>query len=187
MPTLVQPFLPRSNISEETGGVRISIPSRRSWSGLFLAAWLCGWTVAGVSAGRSLLQHFNLFLCFWLTGWALGELAVSYAILYMLGGREVILANSESLSCKTEIFGLGLAKSYLVREMHDLRFQAASGVGKSRRASRIAFDYGAKTVTFGADIEEAEAADLISRIRQRCAIVDTATTPESKIRFWQPR
>src|ERR1700686_1726305 len=66
-------------------------------SGLFIAAWLRGWTIAGGAAGHSLLQHFNLFLCFWLVGWALGDLAVSYAILYMLEGREVILANSETL------------------------------------------------------------------------------------------
>jgi hypothetical protein len=131
-------------------------------------------TVAGVSAARSLQHDFNLFLCFWLVGWFLGELAASCAILYMLGGREVVLANSERLSCTTEIFGLGFAKSYLVREMRDSRFQPASGVGKGRRASRIAFDYGANTIPFGADIEEAEATELISRIRQRL--------PSSKLR-----
>jgi hypothetical protein len=80
-----------------------------------------------------------------------------------------------------------VAKSYLVREMRNLRFQPAAGAGKGRTASRIAFDYGAKTVTFGTDIEEAEAADLIRRVRHRCAIVDTATTPKSGIKFWQPR
>jgi hypothetical protein len=187
MPTLVQPVPPRSSVSEETGGVRTSIPSQRSWGVLFLAAWLCGWSMAGVSAGRSLLRHFHLFLCFWLLGWAFGELRVSYAILYMLGGREVILANSETVIRRTEIFGLGLAKSYLVPEMRNLRFQPAAGAGKGRTASRIAFDHGAKTVTFGTDIEEAEAADLIRRVRHRCAIVDTATTPKSGIKFWQPR
>jgi hypothetical protein len=187
MPTFVQPAPPRAIVSEETEGVRISIPSKRSWGRLFLAAWLCGWTVAGVSAARSLQHHFNLFLCFWLVGWFLGELAASCAILYMLGGCEVVLANSERLSCTTEIFGLGFAKSYLVREMRDLRFQPASGVGKGLRASRIAFDYGAKTIPFGADIEEAEATELISRIRQRCAIVEASPAPAAGIKFWQPR
>jgi hypothetical protein len=187
MPTFVQSALWRATISEETEGLRISIPSKRSWGGLFLAAWLCGWTVAGVSAARSLQHHFNVFLCFWLAGWFLGELAVSGAILYMLGGREVVRANAERLSCTTEICGLGFAKSYLVREMRDLRFQPASGVGKGRRASRMAFDFRAKTIPFGADIEEAEASELISRIRQRCAIVEAATAPAAGIKFWQPR
>ena len=187
MDTFVEPAPPRATVSEETEGMRISIPSEGSWAGLFLAAWLCGWTVAGVSAARSLQHHFNLFLCFWLVGWLLGEIAVCYAILYMLGGREVVLANSERLSCTTEIFGLGIAKSYRVGEMRNLRFQPASGIGKGRRASRIAFDYGAKTITFGADLEEAEATELISRIRQRCAIVEASTPQGTGIRFWRPR
>jgi hypothetical protein len=154
---------------------------------VFFAVWLSFWTVAGISAAHSLQRHFSLFLCFWLVGWASGELAVTYVILYAIAGREVIVANSETLTCRTEIFGFGLAKSYLVREMRNLRFQPESGVGKGRRASRIAFDYGAKTVTFGADLDEAEAAELIGRIRLRCAIAETATPQQSGIKFWQPR
>lgn len=96
-------------------------------------------------------------------------------------------ANSETLRCKTQIFGLGLAKSYIVREMRNLRFQPATGAGKSRRASRIAFDYGANTITFGADLEEAEAVALIGRIQQRCPIAGTSSVQGSGTRFWQPR
>ena len=139
-----------------------------------------------IGEARSLQRHFNLFLCFWLAGWTVGELAVTYAILYVIGGKEVILANSETLTCKRQIFGLGLAKSYVVREMRNLRFQPATGAGKSRRASRIAFDYGVKTITFGADLDEAEAVALIGRIRQRCPIADTSSVQGSGTRFWQP-
>ena len=71
--------------------------------------------------------------------------------------------------------------------MRDLRFQPASGVGKGRRASRIAFDYGARTVPFGAGIEEAEAAELIGRMRPRLALVEALTAPAAGIKFWQPR
>lgn len=186
METLVQPSEPRSNVSEEAEGVRISIPSKWSAIIVFLGVWLTFWTIGGMSAARSLQRHFNLFLCFWLVGWMVGELAVTYAILYVIGGKEVIFANSETLRCKTQIFGLGLAKSYVVREMRNLRFQPATGAGKSRRASRIAFDYGAKTITFGADLDEVEAVALIARIRQRCPIADTSSVQESGTRFWQP-
>jgi hypothetical protein len=41
--------------------------------------------------------------------------------------------------------------------MHALRFQPEIGSGKRRNASRIAFDYGAKTLAFAEEIEEAEA------------------------------
>lgn len=187
MPTLVEPSPPRSTVSEDVEGLRICIPSKWSWAILFFAAWLCMWTVGGITTGLSLFRRFNLFICFWMIGWAFGEVVVTYIVLYAMGGREVILANSETVAIRTEIFRLGLAKSYLVREMRNLRFQAAAGAGKGRIASRIAFDYGAKTVTFGADIDEPEAIELIGRIRQRCGIVEASAQQESGIKFWQPR
>ncbi len=185
MQTVVQPFPRRSTVSEETGGLRISIPPKRSWVLLFFAVWLCFWTFAGIQAGRDLLKHFSLFMVVWMIGWAFGELWASYAILYALGGREIIAANSEGLSRRKEIFGLGLAKTYLSNGMRDLRFQPEVGAGKRRRASRIAFDYGAKTISFAEDVEEAEAAELISLIRVRCNIEQTQTPRESGIKFWQ--
>jgi hypothetical protein len=81
-------------------------------------------------------------------GWAFAEVWVSLAILYILAGREIIVATSESLSRKTTIFGLGPTKSHLVGEMRDLRYQPELGTGRGRKASQIAFDYGAKTVKF---------------------------------------
>jgi hypothetical protein len=187
MPTFVEPSSPRSIVSEDLEGLRICIPSKFSWIILFMLFWLTFWTIGGVSAARSMQRHFNLFLCFWLVGWAFGELAVSYSVLYLIGGREVILVNSESLTKRTEIFGIGPAKSYRVGEMRNLRFQPTSGVGKGRIPNRIAFDYGAKTVTFGAGIDEPEANDLISRIRQRCGIVEASAPQGSGTKFWQPR
>jgi hypothetical protein len=187
MLTLVEPSRPRSSVSEDLEGLRICIPAKWSWTILFFAAWLCGWTVGGFTAGLSLLRHFNLFICFWMIGWAFGEVVVTYIVLFAIGGREVIRVNSETVTIRTEIFRLGLAKGYLVREMRNLRFQAAAGVGKGRTASRIAFDYGAKTVTFGAEIDEPEATELIGRIRQRCGIVEASAAQESGIKFWQPR
>jgi hypothetical protein len=133
---------------------------------------------------RALLHRFSAFIFVWMIGWVIGEASAGYMILYALGGRQIVLANSETLTCRTQIFGIGLTRSYLVREMRDLRFQPEAGTGKGRRASRIAFKYGDKTVTFGADIGQAEAADLIARIRQRCAIPATTLSQESAIKFW---
>jgi hypothetical protein len=154
---------------------------------LFLLVWLTGWTYGGAQAGRSLINHFTLFMAVWMMAWAFGVLWVSYAILYAIGGREIILANSETLTRTTKLFGLGRSKSYLVREMRDLRFQPETGGGRSRRTSRIAFDYGAKTVGFAQEIEEAEAAELINRIKQRSNITQTPSPQESGIKFWQQR
>jgi hypothetical protein len=58
---------------------------------------------------------------------------------------------------------------------------------KSRMPSRIAFDDEAKVFGFGAGIEEAEAAELIGRIRQRGGTAEASTRQGSGIKFWQPR
>jgi len=186
MPT-VQPFPMRSQVSDLGADLQISMPPKRSWVILFFVVWLTFWTYAGIQAGHSLINHFSLFLSVWMIGWAVGELFVSYTILYAVGGREIILANSETLTRRITLFGLGWSKSYLVHEMRDLRFQPETGGGRSRRASRIAFDYGAKTISFGQEVEEAEAAELISRIQQRSGIAQTPSPQESGIKFWQQR
>jgi hypothetical protein len=180
MPTMVQPFGPRATVSDEVDGLRISIPPRRSGL-LFILFWLAFWSYAGIQSGQALMRHFSYFLAFWMLGWVYGELFASYSILYGLGGQEIIVANSETLTRTTKIFGLGWSKAYLVREMGNLRFQR----GANRQPSRIAFDYGARTITFGAYIDEAEACELMRKIRQRCAIPDSSATPAPGIKFWQ--
>ena len=113
---------------------------------------------------------------------------MGYMILYALGGREIISANSETLTRRKRDFwpGLGLDPICVV-EMRNLRFQRAESASKRRIPSRIAFDYGAGTVGLAADLDETEAAQLISRIRQRCAIPEASAPQQSGIKFWQPR
>ena len=184
MAILVQPSPSRATVSEEIEGLRIIIPGRWNWGLLFVAFWLCAWTFAGIMAGRALLQHFSFFLCFWMLGWAFGEFFAGYSLLYAVGGRQIIVAGSETLTCRTEVFGLGWGKSYFVRELKNLRFQPTRGGGRGQLASRIAFDYGSRTIGFGGGLQEAEATELIGRIRQRCAIADLATSQGSGTKFW---
>jgi hypothetical protein len=76
-----------------------------------------------VQAGRGLLRYFSLFLAIWMLGWAFGELfLLVYTILYVLGGRDIGAGNPDGLTCRTEIFALGLSRSDLAAEMRDLRF-----------------------------------------------------------------
>lgn len=185
MPTLVQPLSSNATVSEDMDGMTIVIPGRWSWGFLFITFWLCAWTVGGISAGRSLLHHFNPFLCFWMMGWAFGEYFAGHTVLYALAGKEVIVASSDTtLSCRTEIFGLGWEKSYHAREIKNLRFQPRLGTGRGQVASGIAFDYEGRTIRFGAGLEEAEATELISRIRQRCGIAALAAAAGSDTKFW---
>jgi len=121
---------------------------------------------------------------FWMMGWAFGEYFAGYTVLYALAGKQVIVASADGLTCRTEIFGLGSGKSYVAREIRNLRFQPAQATGRSRVASRIAFDYGSRTIGFGAGLQEAEATEMISRIRQRCGIAALAATAGSGTKFW---
>jgi hypothetical protein len=155
-------FRPRTTVWDEADGVRISFPPKRDWSILFLVVWLAFWTFSGMHSWRTRINHFDLFTAVWL----FGELWASYVVLDSVGGSEIILVNSETLTRTRKIFGLGLSRTYQVREMGNLRFQR----GLSRQPSRIAFDYGARTISFGAYTGEAEACELINKIRQRCAI-----------------
>lgn len=184
MPTLVQPLSANATVSEDIDGMRIVVPGRWDWGFLFVAFWLCGWTVGGIAAGRGLLHHINPFLCFWMLGWAFGEYFAGYTVLYALAGRQVIVASSDTLTCRTEIFGLGFGKSYLPHEIRNLRFQPARAAGRGRLPSRIAFDYGSRTIGFGAGLQEGEAMELINRIRQRCGIAALAATVGSGTKFW---
>ena len=180
METLVQPFTPRSSVSEEAEGLRISIPSKWSCRLVFLAVWLTFWTIGGMSAAHSLQRHFNLFLCFWLVGWTAGEVAVTYAILYAIAGSEVISANSETLTCRTQIFGFGW-------QDHTWCVRCAISAFNPRAVSERAVEQaGSRSTTarkpsgFGADLDEAEAVALIGRIRQRCPIADTSVQEQRK-------
>jgi hypothetical protein len=52
----------------------------------FMIFWLCGWTVGGFMAAKTLFTNNDmplfgrLFMLFWLGGWAFGEVAVIYAL-----------------------------------------------------------------------------------------------------------
>jgi hypothetical protein len=158
---------------------------RRPFLVLFLLAWLGGWTAAGISIGSQLLHKFVLFNAFWMCGWVLGEVLVTYALFRMLGGRDILQAANGSLEVRKEVFGLGLSKQYLLQEIHDLRFHPESGSGRGHSDSRIAFDYGAKTVTFGDGIDESEAKQLIGTIRDNCGLSQGQASEPASPRFWQ--
>jgi hypothetical protein len=183
MPTPVQPALSRCSISEDFAGLRIVIPARCSLVILFLLGWLGAWTLGGITVAKSMLHHLNTFILFWMFGWAFGALGVGYVVLYMLAGRQVVLANAEGLNIRSQVFGLGPARSYLAQDIHNLRFRPRFAAGRVIHPSAIAFDHGAKTIIFAAGVDEPEAAELINSIRQRCGLPATPAWQVSDIKF----
>lgn len=166
----------KSGIADYEGRLQISIPVQRFGVGLFLACWLALWILGGLSIFKRLLEKPNLFEGIWICFWLVSVPVATYALLRSIGGSDVILADPQSLIIRREIFGLGRGKGYLPSEIRRLRFQPQMGGGRSQRASRIAFDYGAKTIAFGDGVEESEANQLIALIQERCNIRE-ATQP----------
>ncbi len=124
--------------------------------GLFLAAWLGGWTVGGIFAIRQ-----------WL---------------WLLRGREIIVIRDEVLRIQRWIPGWSRAQEYAIDDINYMRVSAIpelpwpwsqwgwwnipGGFGRAA-PGQLAFDYGATTVRFGASLEKSEAKMLLDEIAVR--------------------
>jgi hypothetical protein len=166
--------------------MRISIPVRRNiFLTAFLGLWLIGWAWGEITVPRlafcAKTQEAPLFVLAWLGMWTLvGGLAI-YVFLWRLVGKEIVSVDGLLLKIKKDIFGYGRLKEYELASVRSLRvapdsfnlwdFSAALrfwGVG----GGTIAFDYGASTNRFGAGVDEAEAKDIVTRIKERYRISD---------------
>lgn len=157
------------------------IPSRKSWLALpFLSVWLVGWAFGEVSVVSALLRGppapGALFMVVWLTLWTLGGAAALATLAWGIAGREVIIAGAGVLAVRREVLGVGRSREYAATHVRNLRVAPAAfdpfDVRSSLRfwglgGGLIAFDHGARTVRFGAGVEEAEAADLLQALRER--------------------
>jgi len=159
---------------------------KRRWLVIpFLLCWLSAWTYGGWETGSKLAKHFEFFDFVWMGMWAIGEFWAIAWCLRMLGGRDEVTVSGDTLTIRKQIFGIGLTKIYSITETRDLRFQPEMSAARRHRDSRIAFDYGAKTITFGDAIDEAEATQLITLIEARSKFADCASLSGSGIKFWQ--
>jgi len=152
---------------------------------LFLLCWLAGWSYAGWDTIHKIVRQFDWFILLWLGGWSLGELFGLYWFLRTATGWDSVSAASDCLSVKKSVLGLGPTKNYRPLDIRNLRFQPRLQRSRAARPSGIAFDYGAKTVAFADDIDEAEANQLISLIKAKCHIVDAVAPGNPGISFWQ--
>lgn len=171
----------RSRIIDEPPGLRIVIPARRNWFVVvFMTAWLCGWAfgeiaVIGALFGEGPPGALSLFLVVWLVGWTVGGLFAVYIVLWMLAGQEIVLLRPDALVVKRNVLGIGKRRAYDITKVERLRV-VESDSGSQRPGSRapgrgmfgrIAFDYGPKTVRFGASIEPGEARMLVDKLQER--------------------
>jgi len=173
----------RAQVQSVPGGIELRIPARRQLLVvLFLGFWLVGWCLGEVMATTQLIAPTPVahgdpppleFLALWLCAWTVGGVFALYSLLWLLSGRERVTITGEALTVRREIFGLGLSKAYRLGAVRDLRvvdiapvlpFSFGRGDLLGRSSGPIAFDYGAKTIRFGAGIDAAEAKQLVAKV-----------------------
>ena len=179
----------RITIADTSQGLCIVMPCRRSWLVIcFLGFWICGWGVGEFMVTRQFLNGDappggEVFMLAWLGVWTVGGAVAIYAWLWQVMGKEMLTVHGETFKTRRAIGGFGFDKKYDLVEMRDLRM-GHIGVNPLDFSSSlqlwgvgggvILFDYGARTYRFGAGLDEGEAKQVVTAIKQRYRI------PESK-------
>jgi hypothetical protein len=183
----IQPSDSRITTTDTARGLRIVIPCSRSWFVIgVLGFWICGWAIGEVMVLRQLYggdapPEGELFMLMWLAIWTVGGLFAIYAWLWQVMGKEIVTVHGQTFKTRRDIGGFGFDKEYSLVQMRDLRVGSVGfnpvdvssslqlwGVG----GGAIAFEYGAKTIRFGAGLDEAEAKQVVTAIQKRFRIPD---------------
>jgi len=177
----------RSTVTDGPEGLTIVMPSRRMLPFVvFLPIWLAGWAFGEFFAIRTLVTGTDtgggpgsMFLAIWLTGWTIGGLFAVLIWSWMMFGHERLVVGSGRFVHSYELFGLSRPREYDVQAIRGLHASAnplaSSPMGSPFRAygigsGAITFDYGAKTVSMGAGLDEAEGKMIVQHIKDRGAV-----------------
>lgn len=187
------------DVSVDMGGFRRVLPFRRSWIAiLIVAVFDLIFIVPAVLTFREAAtawSSFNdlfdlvgaLFLSAWLLGWMFAPLALTAVLALTLLGREVITAKPGRFLVFFGVPGLGVAAEYDVARMRNLRVERPPPKsGRSWRGTHLVFDYGANTVAFGSDVDEAQLQSIRDDIQSASGseMRDGAATPDELQGKW---
>ena len=166
------------------------------FSTAFLSFWLVGWALGEIVVGSILLKGLldllfgkpdlpgasgvaisgiGLFLLAWFAVWTMGGVLAISTFFWQIVGREVIEVRYDSISVRRQMFGLGLARrQYLAESIRELRVSLPPYSRNRQRLTIpwsvdggwIAFDYGAKTVRFAGEVDEAEAKQIVAEVQR---------------------
>lgn len=170
----------RAIIDENYGGLIITIPSQKNWLIIvFFCFFLVFWLLAEIVVVDRVFNSGkrDLILSVWLAGWTVGGVIACFLLFWMWFGKEVIQIDNNVLSIHHNIFGIGSKKEYAVNEVKNIRIDASFDYTKTQwtrtrgyqyhgiTGGIIKFDYGFKTISMGAAIEEAEGEFILNRFR----------------------
>ncbi len=190
----IKPTPPRHTVRYLDNGLQVTLSSKKNyfrivWYGLCLLMWgymtgiiayvLALMVISSIAfasepnGSLTLIVIGFLFIALVVLIWM--GVAVIYSFLWQLIGKEVILVSHDVLSISRQIFRWKKVFEYLLANVVDLRVSIPQRFpfallrifsGSSKQKGMIAFDYGAKTIRFGFEIEEAEAKQIISALQQ---------------------
>lgn len=125
------------------------------------------------------------FMLAWFAVWTVGGLLAIYAWLWQVMGKEIVIVHGQTFTTRRDVGGFGFDKEYDLLQMRDLR-TAQVGFNPLDLSSSlqlwgigggvIAFDYGVRTVRFGAGLDEVEAKEIVTAITQRYRIQENTRT-----------
>jgi hypothetical protein len=171
---------PRVSIDRSGGRLRAVARHRAHYAvGAFLSLWLGGWAIGEVFAVRLLLSGKlpilpALFVLLWAAGWTFFGYGAFWTMAWHLAGREEIEVEGGKLSLAVAAGPLRSSQRYDAREIRNLRHDpsVSSSIARALGTARpehgaIAFEYRARTVRFGAELERDEAELVLDMIRER--------------------
>lgn len=181
----------RTVISESVTDLTIVIPVMKDKGGAtFLGLWLCGWAfgevivayviVAGLLGIGPVPVHgmtwkTAIIAGLWLAGWTAGGVVAMYQLLWLVAGREEVLATAETLCISDAVPGWRRTRNYDMLKVSDLRagypFLLAPDVRLSKDYYRggacIMFRDGGKAKAFGRNLGEEDARAIVEAFRRR--------------------
>ncbi len=146
----------------------------------FMTFWLCGWTVGGFMAAKTLFTESDMpvfgraFMLFWLCGWAVGETFVIFALYNtfkpIIPSKITLSSNSFEFETGTTPFNMsGYNSSYrsqggwkflkkLRNKVYRLDFNTPTNLKLewAGECKRLTFDVGAERVEIGDSLSEPE-------------------------------
>ncbi|MDX1921249.1 MAG: hypothetical protein SFU25_11020 [Candidatus Caenarcaniphilales bacterium] len=178
---------PRYKKTESKDELVITIPSNKD--GIFLLIWFSFWIFGGIMVileffksifieHKTFFSFENIFILVWLCFWIAGLTIAIYALAWTFSGNEEIKISSSKLKIGRKTFIWSSSKEFYLAQVKSFRaftpnflsFWFRRGTylyGDGGAKESFAFDYGAKTIKFGLDLDEAEAKMIVQDIQNK--------------------
>ena len=172
-------------LEQAEDGMRYTLPPRKVVGQMIiapvlLAAWAFGEALAIRMLGEPSMPMLEQIV--WLIFWTLAGLGTLYDWLSQAVGRELITLSSGTLKIKRNVVGFEPTREYDMATIRNLRVSSVRQNWHRRRQlsgfanGPIAFDYGPKTMRFGAGVGEEEARMIVDELRRDYGLGSTSST-----------